>query len=159
MSEEQNAYKEIAEISRGDRDAEIAAAQSAPAPDMPWMHEKGPMIDALLDETNPDMFTVLIIPIVGGGVKGWKKNINKKFTEGATLLHSAAAFPNPKLVKFLLDNGADATAKDVYGNTPAPHGTSAEANEVRTLLSAKGGRRRKTRSRKIRNRRTLRRKQ
>ncbi|WP_057940066.1 ankyrin repeat domain-containing protein [Algoriphagus resistens] len=39
-------------------------------------------------------------------------------TKGETPLHRAAAYADEKTISYLIENGADKTAKDAYGNSP-----------------------------------------
>ncbi|MBK8632431.1 MAG: ankyrin repeat domain-containing protein [Saprospiraceae bacterium] len=39
-------------------------------------------------------------------------------TKGESPLHRAAAYADAKTIAFLIDHGADKTAKDAYGNSP-----------------------------------------
>ena len=39
-------------------------------------------------------------------------------TKGETPLHRAAAYADERTIQFLIENGADKTAKDVHGNSP-----------------------------------------
>ena len=140
--------QDIADISAGKYDAENFVKQSAPKMDLAWFDAKQPLIDKLLEEEDPTTFQMHIQGILG---QKWKKQINAQFgNENTTLLLSAASWPNPKLVKFLLENGADPNVADIYGNKP---------NVEAIVGKTKGGRRKKTRSRNTRRRRTLRRKQ
>ena len=66
--------------------------------------------------------------------------INHRSPHGDTPLHVAARFGNPKLVRLLIDRGADVNAEDFDGNTPMDAAIDTGASkEVEEILKAAGG--------------------
>lgn len=71
-------------------------------------------------------------------VAGPGDGMDQKNPEGMTFLHLACAMKHERLVRLLLENGADVSPRDVRGRTPLMYAHAVGADEIVWLLMRHG---------------------
>src|SRR5688572_3412575 len=137
-------YRLGASIDLGDKNLLCNAAFNGQVESVKWFIEKGQDPDYTLETgENALHYTIsqtskmnerteIVRMLVKAGTDVNKKTIPGKetlcfmrdaFLKGETPLHRAAAYADADLIKILLENGADPTAKDANGDTPISWGS------------------------------------
>ncbi len=66
-------------------------------------------------------------------------DVNSKTRRHETALHLAAIGAPIEVVKFLLENGGDVNARDIYGHTPSWFASQHHRSDIETLFESYGG--------------------